>query len=241
MESPTLELDYAGYSIKGINHRRNEDRYRMLGNKSPQIKRMNRGELFAVFDGMGSAPKGAEAAQLMCDSLMSIYDEQKEKPSLQDIRNLLFQGNMSINGWGTIEGTQREIGACAGSIIWIQEDTMTIFHAGDTFGVLLLNDADSDNEYQLLTTEHAFGDGLTNYFGIGESIDIEIRTTRLEDGDIVLLLTDGIIKAMALQTVAAKTREWIGKSPEYAVRSLCTLAKNLGSSDDITAVMIEIV
>ena len=90
-------------------------------------------------------------------------------------------------------------------------------------------------------TEHARGDGLTNYFGIGESIDIEIRTASLEDGDIVLLFSDGIIKAMSLQTIAAKTREWIGHSVDYAVKSLSTLAKSLGSSDDITAVMIEVV
>ncbi|MBF0399017.1 MAG: protein serine/threonine phosphatase 2C family protein [Desulfobacterales bacterium] len=236
-----LELNYAAYSIKGINHRRNEDRYRMLGNKSPQIKKMNRGELFAVFDGMSSAPKGPEAAQFMCDSLLKIYDKQKEKPSLQDVRNFLFEANMSINGWGSIEKTQKEMGACAGTIVWIQGETMTIFHAGDTFGVLIRNDADSDTEYQLLNTEHAMGDTLNNYFGIGASIDIEIRSVTIDDGDIVILFSDGIIKAMSLQTIAAKTREWIGNSSEYAVKKLCSLAQSLGSNDDITAVLIECV
>ncbi|MBF0235351.1 MAG: protein serine/threonine phosphatase 2C family protein [Desulfamplus sp.] len=241
MELLPLELDYAAYSIMGKNHKRNEDRYRLLGNKAPHVKKMERGELFAVFDGMGTAPKGAEAAQLMCDTLISVYEEQKEKPSLQKFRDLLFDANMTINNWGCIEGTKRELGACAGTIVWIQEETMSIFHAGDTFGILIQNDTDVDTSYQLLTTEHAIGDGLTNYFGIGEPILIEIRSVTIDDGDIVVLMSDGVIKALDLPTIAARTREWVGHSLEHAVTSLCTLAKSLGSADDITAVMIEVV
>ena len=241
MELSPLELDYAAYTIKGIKHRFNEDRYRLLGNKAPKVKKMNRGELFAVFDGVGSAPKGADAAQFMCDALISVYDEQREKPSLEDFRNLLYQANISVNDWGNIKGTERELGACAGTIAWIQDGIMTIFHAGDTFGILIRNDAVLNNSYQLLTTEHAIGDGLINYFGIGAPILIEIQSVSIDDGDIVVLMSDGVIKALDLSTIAAYTRKWIGHSLEHAVTSLCTLARSLGSGDDITAVMIEVV
>lgn len=241
MELFPLELDYAAYSIKGKNYRFNEDRYRLLGNKAPLVKKMNRGELFAVFDGMGSAPKGGDAAQFMCDALISVYDEQREKPSQKDFRNLLDKANIAVNKWGNIEGTERELGACAGTIAWIQDETLTVFHAGDTFGLVIQNDVDKDTAYELLTTENAMGDTLTNYFGMGESLAIEIRSTTINDGDIVLLMSDGVIKALDLPTIAARTREWIGLSLEHAVKSLCILAKNLGSADDITAVMIEVV
>ncbi|MBT6340085.1 MAG: hypothetical protein HOJ48_12395 [Desulfobacula sp.] len=32
-----MEIDYAGFSIKGKSHKFNEDRYRMLGEKAPLI------------------------------------------------------------------------------------------------------------------------------------------------------------------------------------------------------------
>ena len=38
MDELSLTLDYAAYSIKSKNHRFNEDRYRMLGNKAPKIE-----------------------------------------------------------------------------------------------------------------------------------------------------------------------------------------------------------
>ena len=154
MDDLSLTLAYAGYSIKGKHHRFNEDRICMLGNKAPKIRQMNYGEMFAVFDGMGSAPKGTDAAQHMCDVLMAVYDG-KAKPSLKDFHDLLFQGNMDINAWGCNEGTKIEMGACAGTIVWFQEETMTVFHAGDTIGLLIKNDSDDMSAYGLLTTEHA--------------------------------------------------------------------------------------
>ena len=170
---------------------------------------------------------------------MAFY-ERKTKPSLKDFRDLLFQGNMDINAWGCIEGSEREMGACAGTIVWFQEETITVFHAGDTIGLLIKNDADDMSAYERLTSEHAMGDILSNYFGIGKTFVIESRKVPLEDGDIVLLMSDGVIKALDLPTIAARTREWIGLSLEHVVSSLCTLAKSRGSADDITAVMIEV-
>jgi PPM family protein phosphatase len=59
--------------VKGSKHQFYEDRYRILSREVPLVKGQDRGEIFAVFDGIGSAPKGREAAQEMMDQLVHFY------------------------------------------------------------------------------------------------------------------------------------------------------------------------
>jgi hypothetical protein len=53
--------------LKGTKHRIYEDSFRILPCEVPLVESLNRGELFAVFDGIGSAPEGRNAAQFMAD------------------------------------------------------------------------------------------------------------------------------------------------------------------------------
>jgi len=239
MDDWPLETDYQSHSIKGPYHSRNEDRFILLGHKNDRVKKLNRGEMFAVFDGMGSAPRGAEAAQYMCDELARLFLQSTE-PTLEDVRNTLFKANMTLSKWEQTNA-QADEGACAGTIVWIKGLSMTVFHAGDTMGVLLPFDAEKDSDFHLLTPVQAAGNVLTNYFGMGSNLEIHISTQRLDDGDVVILFSDGIIEGINLATVATRTHTWLMRNLDHAVASLCELAKQRGSRDDITAVMIELV
>lgn len=48
-------------SLKGTRHQFNEDRYRILSQDVPLVGSQNRGEIFAVFDGIGSTELGMRA------------------------------------------------------------------------------------------------------------------------------------------------------------------------------------
>jgi hypothetical protein len=48
--------------MKGTKHKFYEDRFRLLCLPVPLVSEQDRGEIFAVFDGIGSAPKGMAAA-----------------------------------------------------------------------------------------------------------------------------------------------------------------------------------
>lgn len=235
-----MELEYGAFSITGRTHKINEDRYRLLGDTVPLVKKSNRGQIFAVFDGMGSAPKGASAAQEMCDCLIHFIESVREL-SPEEFNNHLHKTNCSIKKWGNIEGTEKALGACAGTIAWFTRGSMSIFHAGDTFMMLLDPTAEEDTEYRVLTTEHAIGNGISRYFGMGDHLLIETKQFPLEGGEILVLFSDGIIKALGFKTVAKTVRDWISHSPEYAAKELCRLAKKKGSPDDITAVVIEVI
>lgn len=236
-----LEIDYAGYSIKGKLHQFNEDRFRMLGRKAELIRQSNKGEVYAVFDGMGSAPKGADAAQYMCDALISFYKNPSIKPNPESFINLLHEANNEVNSWGFIKDSDKELGACAGTVSWIHHQSLYIFHVGDTMGLLLKGDFESDDDYEILTSDQAIGDDLLAFWGMGNDLKIESRVVKIDEGDIIILISDGVLKAVDLKTIAKNIRKWIFTSLEFASKSLCELAERKGSTDDITTVIVEIV
>ena len=110
-----MEIEYGAHSIKGKDHFLNEDRYRLLGQHIPLVEQADQGQIFAVFDGMGSAPRGGEAAQLVCDSLISLYKGKRSEP-LDHICEKLKEANMVIHGWGRTESGRAPMGAAAGTV-----------------------------------------------------------------------------------------------------------------------------
>jgi PPM family protein phosphatase len=150
---------------QGPKHKFYEDRYRLLCRPIPLVERAARGEIFAVCDGVGSAEMGMAAAQEVCSTLLKFYENSSAYPAMQEsIGTLLMDANQTIHAWGMIDQTDRPIGACAGSVVWIGEDlTAHIFHVGDTT-VLLIRDGTAQPQ----TTIHQSADGhLSNYFGQG--------------------------------------------------------------------------
>lgn len=169
-----LETEYGAYSIKGPLHSRNEDRFTLLGYRKSKIEQLNRGQMFAVFDGMGAAPRGADAAQYMCDELAAVFQRCKQVTP-EKIRDALFQANMDLTTWDKTQSRSEE-GACAGTAVWIHDRSMTVFHAGDTMGILLKFNAESDLEFNLFTPDQSSGHFLSNYYGMGDDLDIYIAT-----------------------------------------------------------------
>ena len=102
-------------------HHPYEDRFRLLSRDVPLVAEKDIGEIYAVFDGVGSAPKGMAAAQTMADCLVSFFTEPAA-----DLTKLLYDTNESIHDWGLMEGSERPLGACAGTVALIQENELTL-------------------------------------------------------------------------------------------------------------------
>jgi PPM family protein phosphatase len=124
--------------LKESRHPFYEDSFRMLSRDIPIVGEQNRGEIFAVFDGSGSAPDGRQAAWKMADCLLEFYRKPGIYPSLlEGVRDLLLATNMDIFNWGFMPGTDKPKGGCAGTVVWIIEDQLYMFHAGDTTALLI--------------------------------------------------------------------------------------------------------
>jgi serine/threonine protein phosphatase PrpC len=216
-----------------------EDRYRFLTRDIPLVGASGRGELLAVMDGIGGAPMGMAAAQAICDAMVRFYKEPAQfNPDVQSLTRLLYETNLDINEWGCIEGTDRPLGGAAGTIVWIRDLRLTIFHAGDTAGLLLRQ----DQPPRLLTGLHEYDGGITRYFGLGRRLEIEVKSERLEYGDLILLVSDGVTKVYSTTEAANlvldvynRTRDVGAAAQELAIRS-----RGRKSSDDITVMVIEV-
>lgn len=216
-----------------------EDRYRLLTKAAPLVEKGGRGELYAVMDGMGSAPLGMTAAQQVCDDLIKFYREPNRFSADEaSLLHLLSESNMTINGWGCVDGTDRPLGGAVGTIAWINDMQLTIFHAGDSAGILL-GDRHLPN---VLTSRHESGGGITRYFGMGRKLEIEVRRMPLKYGDLLLLVSDGITKVFSPIEAGVHVLEEYHRTGDigFAAQQIVRVSRSRGESDDITALIIEL-
>lgn len=220
-------------------HKLYEDRYRLLTRDIPLVGKSARGELYGVFDGIGSAPMGMAAAQAMADAMTGFYRKPDDySADWQGLSRLLHNANCEIFGWGFMEGTDRPIGGCAGTLAWINNGKLIIFHAGDTAAILLR----PDREPQVLTRIHEANGGIYRYFGLGEELKIDVESIGVEEGDLLLLVSDGVTKVFSTTEAAAVVQETFDKTGDVsaAARELAVRSRSKKSSDDITVLLIEV-
>ena len=218
----------------GTTHRLYEDRYRLLSREIPLVGKQKRGEVFAVFDGIGGAPKGREAAQQMSDCLIRFYEDPSTfSPSPEGFHRLLMEANLAIYDWGMMPGTDRPLGGCAGTVAWLWGQTLNVFHAGDTMAILIRG-----GEAKQLTKLHEAGKVMFRYFGFGPDLQIDLTQHHLEESDRILLVSDGVTKVYHPIEAAMVVEEHNDISKGAA--ELARRSRARGSKDDITVLLIEV-
>ena len=233
---PTEKRDGVAVSwSRGTKHRFYEDRYRILSRDVPLVARAKRGEIFAVFDGIGSAPRGMSAAQEMADCLPGFFREPCPwSASVEGLVDLLMTTNNTICDWGFMPGTDRPLGGCAGSIVWLVNDQMHFFHAGDTTLMLI-----HDGRGKEITHPHQTPDGaIFRYFGLGPVLKLDTGSIPIEESDRILLISDGITKVMDLVEIAACVEAH--SAIDRAVDALTRQALARRATDDLTALLVQV-
>ncbi len=174
---------------------------------------MNRGELFAVADGMGGHRAGREAALEACNRLSDAYFRpdyvfDADSPEATEIflKTLFKEINLHLEKTGH-ENTDRLGWGCTLSALVIREKTYVFAHAGDTRIYHFRRDCsqqiteDQNMAYQMYKSaettyeEYLTGGGhnvLLSYMGQGKGVSIETGNGRLEPGDIFLISSDGL-------------------------------------------------
>ena len=219
--------------MKGTTHQFYEDRYRLLSSEIDLVKSASRGEIFAVFDGVSGATRGMAAAQAMADALLKFFEEpQAYAPDTEGLARLIQTANVDVNDWGTMPGSDRPLGAAAGTIVWVHNGEATLFHAGDTEAWLLQSGACT-----CVADSSRDGKVLVDYFGQGKNLAMKIRTFPFVRGNRLLLFTDGVTKVLNQPTIEGALRST--GLIDRAVRALVEAAERLRAPDDVTALMIE--
>lgn len=235
-----MHLGSFGATHTGTVRRTNEDAY-LVDNEA---------HLFAVADGMGGLPGGADVSQKAIEALREVAKEntlsaQAVLSAVQNANRKLSEEGQEAHpfiGWGTTL-----------SMCKINEMHCDILHIGDS-AIFLIRDCSIQKMTVDHTLEHDFieevGEGaraampdnyahtLTRCLGQSPEMEIDQSSFELLIGDTILLCTDGLTKFVELDQIS----EAIHKSanPKKAVEALIHLANDAGGADNVTAVVISI-
>lgn len=235
-----IDVGLATATGKGIN-RLYEDRYRLLDGRAPVVRQAGRGAIYAVMDGVGGAPMGMAAAQLVADRLLEFITQPERWPaSRAGVVSLIKSIDVEANSWGCIEGTDRPLAACAATIAWFAPPGLladggrvVLFHVGDAVGYRW------DGTTLVKLTKEAGGQGntLTNYIGMGPALTVPVIDLEFEEGDSIVLATDGVTKVLDLPRIAAAMQE---PTPQRQARGVLDRARGAKTRDDVTVLVAEL-
>ncbi len=234
----------AGYHTLSKKGRPNEDRFRLLGggwimpdDRVGPFSDKDFGQLYAVMDGAGGAPRGRESAALVADQLVNFFTDENIPVNASGVEQILLEANQTVRSWGLMKRCDRPLGATTATVAWFppsESQEVIIFHVGDTSAFKL-----NGNGLTVLTNEHGTGRGITRYVGQGSDFSLDISSVIFEPDDVLCLVSDGVTKGMSERDIENVMVDYLGE-PHLAAKYLVEKAERRGVIDDITALVLEL-
>jgi serine/threonine protein phosphatase PrpC len=213
-----------------------------------------KGVFAMVADGMGGLSDGSEISALAVRTMLQYFTEFDAcgKPEL-DLLNMLYAANDNVNRYlvGRAKGGSTAVAViiAGGSLYWISVGDSRIYlvRGGAIMQItrehVYAVDLDERAATGEITWEQAANDpqraALTNYLGMGklEKVDRNIRPLRLQRGDRVLLMSDGVFGTVSDDEILAA----MSAPPAQAAEALrdAVLGKQTPHQDNLTAVILE--
>ena len=225
-------------SDTGRQRRANEDAY------------FARSPVFVVADGMGGAQAGEVASRLAAETFASGLPDEGTSEQRLEVRvreanrriHDVSQEDRALNGMGTTI-----------TAAYLDGDELSFAHVGDSRAYLL-----RDGELSRLTRDHTLVEELvrrgelteqeasehpqrsiiTRALGPEPDVEIDLLTHRAQDGDVLLLCSDGLTGMIGEDEVAGILRAAGGLGD--AGRQLVHAANEAGGRDNITVVLFRV-
>ncbi len=248
--SKQLRLDVAQLTDVGRKRPHNEDNMAYVIPKDPQVM-ARKGALFIVADGMGGHAAGEVASEIAVDTVSySFYQDDSEDVAsslLQAIKranSLIHQRaaeNMLRSGMGT---------TCVAAVL--RNNVAYIANVGDSRAYLVRRSqpkqVSQDHSWVaeqvragLLTEDqarsHAQRNVITRCLGTQSEVEVDVFTEQLEEGDTLVLCTDGLSGLVGDEELRAIVDQYV---PQESVYHLVERANENGGPDNITAIVIRI-
>lgn len=213
--------------------------------------------LFIVADGMGGHNGGEIASRISVDTIKGFIQDNYLKPEYQRDRLLLIKeamnkANSVIYSRSMEDPDLRGMGTTL-TMAMIEEERLYIGHIGDSRMYLLRN-----GEYRKLTEDHSLvaqlikngsispeeGENhpqkniITRALGIETEAEMDLDTLMLQQGDILLLCTDGLTNMLDLEDIIGICGS--GDSPQSISEALVEEANRKGGRDNVTAIVVKV-
>jgi len=235
-----MQLSLHGITDQGKVRKANEDAF--LIDPAHQV--------FAVADGLGGLPGGAEASQRIVELLKQTYHHVDSEEERADLGELI----LGINKILTKEGHEAHPFTGSGSTLTIAQligDQLLIGHVGDSAAYHLRGD-----DFNKITIDHTmeqefiervgengrpemppeYPHTLTRCVGQNEALRVDESRLTMAPGDRLLLCTDGLNKVVTKQQIHATLRA--DQSAEGICQGLIDHANAAGGPDNITVVVV---
>lgn len=207
-----------------------------------------------VCDGMGGEKAGDVASTTACQILSKFFDRDlNEEVSEAATKAILFSAisaanakvfsmsreNLQYNGMGTtlivvvVVGRQMHVVNIGDSRIYLCKDRQVSQITRDHTVVQNLIDRGEISQEEALT--HPQRHFITRALGVNNTLDIDYQMYDLEEGDMVLLCSDGLHSYLKTQELPELLRPCVR---EGSVQRLIDYANSHGGSDNITAVIL---
>ncbi|MCD6497909.1 MAG: Stp1/IreP family PP2C-type Ser/Thr phosphatase [Deltaproteobacteria bacterium] len=250
-----MKIRYAAKTDVGMKRGHNEDYFSLMEDE----------QLFIVADGMGGHASGEVASKMAAEAISEFYqrtkDEEATWPYKMD-RQLNYTENRLV--CGVKLANYRIFHAAASEIRFkgmgttvvttlIQGDHVYVAHVGDSRVYRLRGD-----QMEQLTRDHSLLEDyknakpdmteeeernfphknvITRALGMRETVQVDIQSSKIEDGDAFLLCSDGLSGMVPDPKILETVRS--AKDLEAAVNALVDEANRAGGVDNITALLLE--
>jgi serine/threonine protein phosphatase PrpC len=228
-----------------------------------KVKQSNdRSYLFVVADGVGGSAGGEQASALAIDTVETFILEtfrwfaQCEGPAqddvLADFRSALGQANARVLAEGVEHPELRNM-ATTLTLAYSLNDVLFVAHVGDSRcylcrdGVLRRLTRDHTVVAEMVqagtlqaedVAKHRWRHVITNTVGGGSaSCKVEVHRLQIDDGDRMLLCSDGLTEMLPDQEISRILQT--EAEPEQACRCLVAGANEAGGKDNITVVVAD--
>ena len=207
--------------------------------------------VLVVADGMGGARAGEVASQIAADSVLAAARDLEPAATPDDLRRIVESANHTVHQDSLAHPDRHGMGTTCTAMI-VRGGEAVFAHVGDSRAYLVRDGAirqlTRDHslvaqlvEFQHLTPEQAKVDPrrnvVTRSLGVGPTVEVDTGTTALENGDTLLLSSDGLhglVEDDELQLLASEA------DLDRASRALIDLAKARGGHDNITVILARI-
>ena len=194
----------------------------------------------AIADGIGGAKGGRIAAET---AVRGFLDGFCDLPKTMEVQRAGARIISALNGWINTMGRQdpKLVGmGCTLTALVLRGRVAHLLHVGDTRAYRL-----SGDRLACLTTDHVRQDGrgrshtLTRALGVEAEVRLDYATQPVALHDRFLLCSDGVHGFLTEQRIAEILRE--RSAPEDTAGALVTAALQYGSTDNCTALVLDVV
>ncbi|MBV8120000.1 MAG: protein phosphatase 2C domain-containing protein, partial [Alphaproteobacteria bacterium] len=194
----------------------------------------------AVADGIGSARGGRAAAET---AVRGFLDGFCDLPETMEVQRAGARILSALNGWINTQGRQDpELAGmgCTFTALVLRGRLAHLLHVGDTRAYRLSRD-----RLTCLTEDHIRRDGtghsntLIRALGVEPEVRLDYATQPVTLHDRFLLCSDGVHGSLSDQSIAEILRD--RSAPEDTANALVMAALQSGSTDNCTALVLDVV